>query len=87
MIAKFHEAIGVYKSRLLETFSPIYWIEFAINLPKKILEYLGIAPESIVIKIFQLIYWIVGAVLGFLYALYKPEIQTLVKDWLSNLIK
>jgi len=81
----FDEAVGVYRSRVLETFNPLYWIEFIINLPKHILSYLGVSSESVVIKIFQLIYWIVIAVFGFLIALYKPEIEKFVRDLISKL--
>jgi hypothetical protein len=81
----FGEAIGVYRSRTLEAFNPLYWIEFIINLPKHSLSYLGVSPESVVIKIFQLIYWIAGVVVGFLFALYRPEIEKLVRDFISKL--
>ena len=81
----FSEAVGVYRSRTLEAFNPLYWIEFIRNLPRHILSYLGVSSESVVIKIFQLIYWIVGAVFSFLVALYKPEIEKLVRDLMSKL--
>ncbi len=87
MVSKFYEAIGVYKSRYLETFNPIYWIEFIINFPKKVLEYLGIASESIIIRIIQVIYWIIGPIIGFFFALYRLEIQTFVKRFLSEVLK
>lgn len=82
----FHQAIGVYRSRMLQTFNPLYWLESVINLPKQVLSYLGVPPESTVIKIAQLIYWIVGSLLSFLFALYRSEIERLVKDWISKLI-
>jgi len=68
----FHQAIGVYRSRALEVFNPIYWIEFIIYLPKNIINYLGGPPESIITKIIQLIYWL-GSIF---YAL----------EWLSKII-
>jgi hypothetical protein len=82
----FHQAIGAYRSRVLETFNPLYWIEFVINLPRQALSYLGVSPESATIKIAQLAYWVVGAVFGFLFALYKPEIEKLVRDWIDKLV-
>jgi len=80
-----HQAIGVYRSRMLETFNPLYWIEFIIHLPKQTLRYLGAAPESVVIKIAQLLYWAVSLVLCFLFALFRPEIESLIKGWLTRL--
>lgn len=82
----FHQAIGVYRSRAWEVFNPFYWIEFIIYLPKQFLNYVGVSPESIIVKMFQLIYWSVATVLSILYALYTPEINMLVKEWISRLI-
>jgi hypothetical protein len=84
-VRMFDEAVGVYRSRTLEVFNPFYWIEFIINLPKHILSYLGVSSESVVIKILQLIYWIAGVVVGFLIALYRPEIEKFVRDLISKL--
>jgi hypothetical protein len=80
-----HQAIGVYRSRILETFNPLYWIEFIVNFPKQVLSYLGVSPEKLVVKIAQFVYWVVGAVVGFLLTLFRPEIETLVRDWLNGL--
>lgn len=82
--AMLHEAIGVYRSRMLETFNPLYWIEFLIHLPKQTLGYLGISPESTVVKIAQLLYWIISAILVFLFGLFRPEIENLIKGGLSR---
>lgn len=84
-IEMLHDAIGVYRSRMSETFNPLYWIEFIIHLPKQTLRYLGAAPESVVIKIAQLVYWAVSVILCFLFALFRPEIETLIKGWLTRL--
>lgn len=56
----FHEAIGVYKQRIFETFNPFYWIEQVIFLPKTIFSYIGIPAESIFIKIILLLYWLIS---------------------------
>jgi len=81
----FHRAMGVYRSRVLETFNPFYWIEVAINLPKRVLGYLGVSPESAVTRAIQLVYWAVALVTTFLYGLYKREIDQLVRGWISKL--
>jgi hypothetical protein len=84
-VRMFHQAIGVYRSRMFETFNPLYWIEAIINLPKQTLVYLGLPSESIVIKIAQLVWWIVGVAFGFVYALYKPELEAAVKSWITRI--
>lgn len=53
----FQNAIGVYKSRVFETFSPFYWIDFVVYLPKNVLTYMGTPSESKIINVLQLVYW------------------------------
>lgn len=84
--AMFHQAIGVYRSRMIEAINPLYWIEFIINLPRQVLGYLGVAPESLVTKISQLIYWVIAAIFTFTFALYRSNIEQLVRDWLSKIV-
>ena len=82
----FHQAIGVYRSRALEVFNPFYWIEFFIYLPKHVLNYLGFSPESVIIRIAQIIYWSAATVVSLIYALYTSEINMFVKNWINQLI-
>jgi len=46
----FREAIGTYRQRMIDTFNPLYWIETVLHLPKVVLTYLGLPPESVFIK-------------------------------------
>ena len=78
----FHQAIGVYRSRALEVFNPIYWVEFIIYLPKHIFNYLGVPPDGVIIKIFQLIYWLVATLVSIFYSMYTTEINELIREWL-----
>ena len=54
----FDQAKQVYKSRLIESFSPLYWVRVVIFLPKHLFLYLGVSADSMFVKIIQLIYWI-----------------------------
>jgi len=81
----FHQAIGIYRSRTLETFNPLYWVEFVIYLPKQTLKYVGVSPESAVIKIAQVAYWLLGIAATFLLGLFRAEIEQLVKGWITRL--
>jgi hypothetical protein len=60
----FEEAIGVYKNRVWESLSPLYWINVVIWLPKRFLVYLGINDSNFTAKIinslFQFLYWLAG---------------------------
>ena len=63
MISCFSSARGVFKNRILENFSPIYWINCILFLPRTALVYLGISAESVFSKLFQLLYWILTPLL------------------------
>lgn len=59
----FSEAHGTFKRRIFETFSPLYWVNCVVFLPKSLFCYLGIKSDSIFIKIFQLLYWLAAPAL------------------------
>ena len=61
---KFNEAIGVYRKRFKESFNPIFWIDFIIKFPQHLMEFFGILPEKVAVKIFLVIYWILALILG-----------------------
>lgn len=62
--AKFHEAIGVYRKRAWESLNPFYWIEFLFKLPQHFLGFFGVLPESIAVKVFLVVYWIIVLLFG-----------------------
>ena len=80
VVTMFHQAIGVYRSRMIETINPLFWIETIIFLPRQFMKYLGVSSESLATKILQAIYWTFGVLFG----LYKVEFETLLKDWISK---
>ena len=75
----FYEAIGTYRARMLDTFNPLYWIESLIYLPRELLSYLGVPAESVVVKIGQVVWWILALALTTVLALYRPELRTFVE--------
>jgi hypothetical protein len=64
MIKSFHEAIGVYRSRIIETFNPLFWLEFVVFLPMKIFKYLSLNVEKRGYKVIQVIYWLFSILIG-----------------------
>jgi hypothetical protein len=82
----FNEARGTYKRRVIETFSPLYWIELVINMPRELLTYLGLSPQNAFTKIAQLAWWAIVAIGGFLYALYKPQVEEFVRNWIQHFL-
>lgn len=61
-VTLFEESIGVFKSRMIESFNPLFWIELIIFLPRSIISYLGFKPESIFVRILQVLWWLITPV-------------------------
>jgi len=61
---KFHEAIGVFKKRYKESYNPIFWIDFIIKLPQYLMQFFGVLPEKIAVKILLIIYWLLVVFFG-----------------------
>lgn len=81
----FDNAIGIYRSRVLESFSPLYWVDALLFLPKNILLYIGLDTEKVTFKlcnvILSSIWWFVGA--AFLF--FKTELLDFSINFLGNL--
>jgi hypothetical protein len=84
-IRMFHEAIGVYRRRIRESFSPMYWLDFLIHLPKKVLTYLSVPAESLFIKFAQIIWWIAAASVGILKIAYQSEIVSAIRNFFARI--
>jgi hypothetical protein len=59
VVRYFKESEYVYKTRMFDAINPFYWVESFIYLPKNLLNYLGVKIESVAIKIFQIIWWLI----------------------------
>lgn len=76
----FEDAVGIYRHRIIECFSPRYWINFAIFLPKGILTYLNVSADSIFIRIAQIIYWFAGII----FTLFSNDIADYIKSFFAG---
>ncbi|SHM26931.1 hypothetical protein SAMN05444266_107207 [Chitinophaga jiangningensis] len=76
-IGHFNQAIGVFRKRATDSLNPLYWIDFILCLPQHLLSFLGVLPESVVVKIILVIYWIIAMVLG----LEKLDVINIVKSF------
>lgn len=77
-----YEAKGNYWFRFINSFNPFYWLKIVLFIPKYFFSYLGIKDDSIIIKTFQLIYWLLGIVATFLLAIFPEEIKAFVFSFL-----
>ena len=76
------EAKGNYWSRFVNSFNPFYWLRIILFIPKYIFSYLGLKEKSIVIKVFQLIYWILCIAFTIATTVFTDE----VKQFLTSII-
>lgn len=76
----FDYALGVYKNRVKKCFSPFYWIDMVIFLPRTIFQYLGLKSDSIFIKLSNLIYWLFGIFFG----LFQSEFKAFILSYLPK---
>lgn len=72
------EAKGNYWSRFINSFNPFYWLRLIIFIPKYIFSYLGLKEESALIKIFQLIYWLLAVIFTSLLSVFPEEIKNFI---------
>ena len=59
---KFREAKQVYKNRIKDSFNPIFWVDFILYFPKVIFGYFDISGDKSIVKVFQLLWWLIGLV-------------------------
>ena len=78
------EAKGNYWSRFINSFNPFYWLRIIIFIPKYIFSFIGLKEESILIKIFQLIYWLLAIICTFLISVFPEEIKSIINS-ISNI--
>lgn len=81
IMRSFYEAHGTFQRRIMEAFSPLYWINCILFLPKSLFCYLGIKDDSLLIKVFQLLYWIASPVL----LIFREDIYQYLSSLISKL--
>ena len=75
-------ALGVYQDRMKNAFNPLWWIDTLIFLPRAVLTYINISAESVIIRIGQLIWWMIGLV----FTAYKTEIVGQIREFIAALL-
>lgn len=80
----FDNAIGVYRSRIFESFNPIYWIELVIFLPKNILSYIGLDSEKTAFKLCNVILTCIWWVITAFFVFFKTELINIIIEFLGG---
>ena len=70
----FHEAIGYFRARRNETFNPAFLIKCLVFWPRSVLAYLGLNKDSSLVKILQILVWLIEVI----------AVLT-IEDWIRSL--
>lgn len=80
----FKNAIGVYKSCIIESINPLYWIDLIVFLPKNILIYIGLNMDNSSSKLWNVflsfIWWLLCAFI----TMFQPEIKQYIVEFIRN---
>lgn len=79
-LRSFERAIGVCKSKAIQSFNPIFWAESFIYLPTNVLSYLGVKKKGSLVKIAQLVWWLFVAFATVVGVLFNAEFVKWVED-------
>ena len=82
VVKYFMESQYVFRNRIIEAVNPFYWIESLIYLPKIILKYLGVGVDSIIIKVFQILWWAIVFASTIIGILFNKDFI----NWMNNLL-
>ena len=77
-VRMFYEAEGIFRQRIFETFSPVFWINSVVFAPKKLLEYLGFDENKSLFKacnvLLTFIWWVFGITIMF----FLPKLKEII---------
>lgn len=80
---KFDEAIGTYRSRFLESFNPLYWIETILFLPKNLLRYIGLDSEKVTFKLCNILLTFIWWLFCAMFVFFRPYLQEFILSHLG----
>lgn len=76
------EAKGNYWYKFINSINPFYWIKLILYIPKNVLSGLGMDTDSLFIKLFQLVYWIIGIVFTIVITVFPDEVKKLILSFI-----
>ena len=81
VMTSFIKAHGYYRHHFILNFWPFYWIKLLLFLPQSVIKYLGLNTRKQTPRLFNVIWWICGAI----YTVYNVEIISYIKELISQL--
>lgn len=86
-IRMFYEAEGTYRHRIFETLSPMYWVDFIVFAPRKLLDYLGFDEKKLLYKTCNILMTVIWWMAIFFVSIYREKINDIIAIFLSQLNK
>lgn len=83
-IKMFYEAEGTFRHRFFESINPIYWIEFALFAPKKILVYLSFDENKTLFKACNILLTFIWWSAGILVVFFRIDFNNLLTEFISQ---
>lgn len=84
-LSLFDKAIGAFKKRVFECFSPLYWITAILFAPRNLLLYLGLDSDKVGFKLCNIVFTLIWWVLGTSFVFYKDKLLVLIDRLLNQL--
>ncbi len=78
------EAKGNYWYKFVNSINPFYWLRIFLYIPKNVFTYLGVNSDSIIIKIFQLLYWLIGIIFTILVSVFPEEVKSFILSIINS---
>lgn len=82
----FDEAIGVYKLRLKQSFSPLYWFEQLVFLPKNLLIYMDFDLDKASFKIINVLLTFIWWIIVFLFTLFRNDFKVIILKMVEDIL-
>lgn|GEM_PF-2676543 len=79
------KAVSKCRANAINTFNPIYWIEFIIYLPVNVLGYIGLKKDGGIVKLFQVVWWLFAASATIIGVVFNKEFMTWIAELTKNL--
>ena len=81
----FEKALGVYRTRIFESFNPIFWINLIVFAPKHLLNYFGADMEKSTSKALNVILTFIWWLITISFSIFKEDIFTIIISFLQKI--
>lgn len=86
LVTLINDAIGVYKARMWNAFNPLWWINTLVFLPRSICTYLNVKSDSFLVKVAQILWWVVGTMFTIYKLLFPDNLTRLAQEIYHTLL-